>query len=67
MDPEIFRRVALTIKPRTYADALDVLNARRAGMDMSEAVVLAALELTGDYVPQSRYQDKFIRLFEVAE
>lgn len=62
MDPEIFRRVSLTIKPRTYADALDVLNARRAGADMTEAVVMAALELTGDYIPESRYRDDFVRL-----
>jgi hypothetical protein len=51
--------------PSTYADALDVLNARRAGLDMPEQVVLKALELTGDYVPQSRYQTEFVHLFEV--
>lgn len=52
--------------PRTYAEALDVLNLRRAGIDMPERVVLTALELTGDYTPQSRYADNFVPLFEVA-
>lgn len=52
--------------PATYADALDVLNLRRAGVDMPEAVVLKALELTGDYTPQDRYRaPAFVRLFEV--
>jgi hypothetical protein len=57
----------MTNTPNTYADALDVLNARRAGLDMPEQVVLKALELTGDYVPEDRYTERgFVRLFEVA-
>lgn len=53
--------------PNSYADALDVLNARRAGVDMPEAVVLKALELTGDYTPEDRYAERgFVRLFEVS-
>lgn len=52
--------------PRSYADALDVLNARRNGADMPESVVMKALELTGDYVPQDRYTAReFVPLFEV--
>ena len=54
--------------PSTYADALDLLNARRAGLDMPEGWVLKALELTGDYQPQSRYAAApapFVHLFEV--
>jgi hypothetical protein len=57
--------------PSTYADALDLLNARRAGLDMPERWILRALELTGDYVPQSRYMPPpavpFVRLFEVRQ
>jgi hypothetical protein len=56
----------MTNTPNTYADALDVLNARRAGIDMPEQVVLKALELTGDYVPEDRYKTEFVRLFDVA-
>jgi hypothetical protein len=56
----------MTNTPNTYADALDVLNARRAGLDMPEQVVLKALELTGDYVPEDRYKTEFVRLFDVA-
>jgi len=52
-------------KPRTYEEALDVLNARRAGADMPEAWILKALELTGDYVPANKYAPAFVRLFEV--
>jgi hypothetical protein len=44
--------------PRSYMDAMDVLNARRAGVDMPEGYVLKALELTGDYVPEKKYQAK---------
>lgn len=52
--------------PQNYADALDVLNARRAGLDMPERVVLKALEFTGDYTPQHRYRPaQFVPLFEV--
>lgn len=52
--------------PRSYSEALDVLNLRRAGVDMPERVVLAALELTGDYTPQDRYRSAaFVPLFEV--
>jgi hypothetical protein len=57
----------MTNTPNTYAEALDVLNARRAGVDMPESVVLKALELTGDYTPQDRYRAPFVRLFEVAQ
>jgi hypothetical protein len=56
----------MTNTPNTYADALDVLNARRAGLDMPEQVVLKALELTGDYIPEDRYKTEFVRLFDVA-
>jgi hypothetical protein len=56
----------MTNTPNTYADALDVLNARRAGLDMPEQVVLKALELTGDYVQEDRYKTEFVRLFDVA-
>jgi hypothetical protein len=56
----------MTSTPNTYADALDVLNARRAGLDMPEQVVLKALELTGDYIPEDRYKTEFVRLFDVA-
>jgi hypothetical protein len=56
----------MTNTPNTYADALDVLNARRAGLDMPEQVVLKALELTGDYTPEDRYKTEFVRLFDVA-
>jgi hypothetical protein len=46
---------------------MELLDARRKGEDMPESVVLAALSLTGDYEPASRYvQPEFKRLFEVA-
>lgn len=52
--------------PITYEEALDVLNARRAGADMPEKYVLAALELTGDYEPVDKYRRApFKRLFFV--
>lgn len=67
MDAELIRRMVLVRNPSTYADALDVLNARRAGADMPESVVMRALELTGDYTPPVTYQGRpFVRLFEVA-
>lgn len=44
--------------PYTYQDALDVLNARRAGADMPVDYVMRALELTGDYDPVEAKQKK---------
>ncbi len=35
----------------SYHEAQNILDARRAGKDMPEAVVLQALEMTGDYQP----------------
>ena len=35
----------------SYHEAQNILDARRAGKDMPESVVLKALELTGDYQP----------------
>ena len=35
----------------SYHEAQNILDARRAGKDIPEAVVLQALELTGDYQP----------------
>jgi len=35
------------------AEAQNILDARRAGKDMPEAVVFKALELTGDYQPDA--------------
>ena len=35
----------------SYHEAQNILDARRAGREMPEAVVLKALELTGDYKP----------------
>lgn len=40
-------------EPRTYAEALAVLNARRNGANVPEGYILAALELTGDYTRTS--------------
>lgn len=59
--------IHFTTPPRTYQEALDVLNARRAGADMPEKYVLTALELTGDYTPDNkRYRvPDFKRLFVV--
>lgn len=37
----------------SYREAQNILDARRAGKDMPEAVVLKALELTGDYEPDA--------------
>lgn len=37
----------------SYHEAQNILDARRAGKDMPEAVVLKALELTGDYEPDA--------------
>ena len=36
----------------TRAQAHNLLDERRAGADMPEHVVLKALEVTGDYVPE---------------
>jgi len=33
----------------SYHEAQNILDARRAGKDMPESVVLQALEMTGDY------------------
>lgn len=33
----------------SYCEAQNILDARRAGKDMPESVVLQALEMTGDY------------------
>ena len=53
--------------PRTYFEAMEVLNARRNGAEMPEWIVLKALELTGDYRPERRYQDRrFVPLFQPA-
>lgn len=35
----------------SYHEAQNILDARRAGKDMPESVVLQALEMTGDYQP----------------
>jgi len=35
----------------SYHEAQNILDARRAGKDMPESMVLKALELTGDYQP----------------
>ena len=35
----------------SYHEAQNILDARRAGKDMPESLVLKALELTGDYQP----------------
>lgn len=35
----------------SYHEAQNILDARREGRDMPEALVLKALELTGDYLP----------------
>lgn len=35
----------------SHADAQNILDQRRAGADMPEAVVNKALEMTGDYEP----------------
>jgi hypothetical protein len=56
-------------RPKTYAEAMELLDARRKGWDMPESFVLTALELTGDYdndKPSNRYREpEFMRLFAV--
>ena len=41
----------------TKAQANNILDARRAGKDMPESIILIALELTGDFCPDEVGQD----------
>lgn len=54
----------MTRPPNTYHEAMELLDLRRKGAEVPEAHVLIALELTGDYVPPSRYTaPQFRQLF----
>lgn len=50
----------------THADAHNILDQRRAGEHMPEAVVNKALELTGDYDPGYTVADAAMELAEAA-
>jgi len=46
----------------SYHDAVNILDMRRAGADMPQAVVDKALELTGDKEPEFRVADAMLGL-----
>jgi len=46
----------------SYHDAVNILDLRRAGADMPQAVVDKALELTGDKEPEFRVADAMLEI-----
>ena len=50
----------------TYVDAQNILDQRRAGADMPQAVIDKALELTGDKDPQYTVADAMRECLEAA-